>query len=69
MTKAPAKVKVRVQCGAVKIHGPNSTLAPEGTREVLETEGPRLIEVTKEVAVSLFGQEEADKIFEGVEDV
>jgi hypothetical protein len=64
----PAKVKVRVTTGAVKIHGPNSVLAPEGTRETLPTEGPRLIEVTKDVAVSMFGQETADKLFKGVED-
>lgn len=63
--ETPAKVEVTVEIGAVKIHGPNSHL-PEGTREELETEGPKLTEITYSQAVQMFGEEKATEMFEGV---
>jgi hypothetical protein len=65
---SPSTVPVLARVSAVKIHGPHSD-QPTGTRETLESGGPRLVEITKEQAVELFGQEAAEKLFEGVEEV
>ena len=62
---AKATVPVRVRVGAVKIHGPNSH-EEEGTREEIPTEGPKLVQVTYDMAVGMFGQEKADELFADV---
>jgi hypothetical protein len=64
-TKAQATVPAKVTLGAVKIHGPNSTL-PEGTREDISTEGPQIKQVTYAEALHMWGKERADELFRGV---
>jgi hypothetical protein len=62
---ARATVPARVQLGAVKVHGPNSD-QPEGTREEIATEGPRIIQVNYDQALEMWGPETAELLFKGV---
>ena len=67
----PATVPVKVDVGAVKIHGPNSPQVlsgeiPEGFRERLETTGPTIQQIDYATAVSMFGKEKADELFAGI---
>lgn len=60
----PATVKTRVRVQAVKIHGPNSKLAAEGTREEVQVDEPvQTVEISYDQAVEIFGREAADKLF------
>lgn len=61
-----ATVPARVRVGATKVHGPNSELAPEGTRENVTAEGPKTIQVNYDQAVDLWGKETAEELFKGV---
>lgn len=63
--EATATVKTRVRMSAVKIHGPNSTLAPEGTREEITVDKPeQVVEMTYEQVCEIFDVETADKLFQ-----
>lgn len=66
-----ATVPVKVEVGAVKIHGPNSPQVlsgeiPEGHREKLDTEGPTIQQVDYATAVNMFGKDKADELFAGI---
>jgi hypothetical protein len=68
-----ATVKARARMGAVKIHGANSPevlsgRVPEGFREEIETEGDKIIEVTREQAEAMWGKDMADSLFRGLEE-
>ena len=65
-----ATVKCRVQMDAVVIRGPSGIHGKPGSREHLETQTDKIVEVTYEQAVEMFGQENADRLFIGArEDV
>jgi hypothetical protein len=61
-------IQARARMSATKIHGPNSPdvisgRVPEGYREDVQCEGPKMIEVDYDQAVFLWGKETADELF------
>jgi hypothetical protein len=62
----PSRAKVKVKLGAVKIHGPNSPIGLEGTRE--HVEGSEIAaELTYAEIEAGWGKEAADAVFAGID--
>lgn len=59
---APATVKAKVSIMPVKIHGPNSD-KPEGTREPIDADITKTVELTEAEVREQFGDEIADEWF------
>jgi hypothetical protein len=69
------KVKARVRQAGVKIHGPNSPdvitgKVPLGFRETVDfgENGEQLVELDRAAFAQMFGEDEANRVFEGVND-
>ena len=64
------KIKVKARMSGTVIRGGSGEYGPPGSTEQLEFTGgsaEQVVELTHDQAVSLFGQEQADELFNGVE--